>query len=165
MAIPSYKQININFEDKKSVFEQLALHQFGQIPYIINISHLTEQYSALKNIEQYFTENEVNNYPYPIYIISTIKNYFGIFHIFESIEACPSFFKQKIKQLNTKENKILQKIYLKQKNLNNMNGLNSKNIFKYYSQSHKTIYNLEKEKHFLDNLKFKLEKYFGIDNE
>ena len=160
MAIPSYKQININFEDKNSVFNQLSLHQFGQLPFLITISHLNEQYSALKNIEQYFVENEINNYPYPIYIVSTIKNYFGPFHIFESVEACPKFYKQKIKQLNTKENKILQKIYLKQKNLKNMNSLNHKNVFEFYSESHKTIFNLEKEKSFLDKLTAKLQDHF-----
>ena len=164
MAIPSYKQVNINFEDKNSVFNQLSLHQFGQLPFLITISHLNEQYSALKNIEQYFVENEINNYPYPIYIVSTIKNYFGPFHIFESVEACPKFYKQKIKQLNTKENKILQKIYLKQKNLRNMNSLNHKNVFEFYSESHKTIFNLEKEKSFLDKLTAKLQDHFGKQN-
>ena len=160
MAIPSYKQVNINFEDKNSVFNQLSMHQFGQLPFLITISHLNEQYSALKNIEQYFVENEINNYPYPIYIVSTIKNYFGPFHIFESVEVCPKFYKQKIKQLNTKENKILQKIYLKQKNLKNMNSLNHKNVFEFYSESHKTIFNLEKEKSFLDKLTAKLQDHF-----
>ncbi len=161
MAIPSYKQVNINFEDKTSVYGQLNLHQFGQLPYLLNISHLAEQLIALKNIECYFQENEIKNYPYPIYIISNIKNYFGPFHIFESVESCPRFFRQKIKQLNTKENKILQKIYLKQKNLKNMNGINFTNTFQYYSDSHKSLYNLEKEKEFLDKLTFKLEKHYG----
>jgi hypothetical protein len=165
MAIPSYKQVNINFEDKNSVFNQLSLHQFTQLPYLINISHLNEQYSALKNIEQYFMENDINNYPYPIYIISTVKNYFGPFHIFDSVESCPKFFKQKIKQLNTKENKILQKIYLKQKNLKNMNTLNHKEVFELYSESHKKIFYLEKEKTFLDNLTDKLNIHFGKIDE
>jgi len=164
MAIPSYKQVNINFEDKNSVFNQLSMHYFGQLPFLITISHLNEQYSALKNIEQYFVENEINNYPYPIYIVSTIKNYFGPFHIFESVEACPKFYKQKIKQLNTKENKILQKIYLKQNNLKNMKSLNHKSVFEFYSESHKTIFNLEKEKSFLDKLTAKLQDHFGKQN-
>ena len=114
MAIPSFKQVNINFPTKEKIFEQLSLHQFGQLPYIFTISHLEDEVQALSFIEEYLQENDISNYPYPIYIISTLKLYKGPFTLFEKIEELPRFFKQKIKQLNTKENKILQKIYLKQ---------------------------------------------------
>jgi len=160
MAIPSYKQININNSTRNSIFTQLEPHVFGQLPYILNIDHLSDQFEAIAVIEEFFEKIRVTNYPYPIYIISTLKNYHGPFSIFESINECPAFFKQKIKQLNARENKIIQKIYLKQKNLLNMQGHNYEEDLKDYSLSHKEIHHLHKEAIFLNNLKDKLEKFY-----
>ena len=95
MAIPSFKQVNINFPTKEKIFEQLSLHQFGQLPYIFTISHLEDEVQALSFIEEYLQENDISNYPYPIYIISTLKLYKGPFTLFEKIEELPRFFKQK----------------------------------------------------------------------
>lgn len=160
MAIPSYKQVNINFSDEKNIDKQLSMHQFGQLPYIFNISHLKDQITALRNIENHMQMKQISNYPYPIYIISDIKNHHGLFSLFEKIEHIPKFFKQKIKQLNTKENKILQKIYLKQHNLENMNGVNFKESIDEFAISHQAIFKTVKEKEFYDKIIKKLEKYY-----
>lgn len=160
MAIPSFKQVNINFASREKIYNQLSLHQFGQLPYILTISHLEEEVQALKYIEDYLEEHDISNYPYPIYIISKIKLYKGPFSLFEKIEDLPKFYKQKIKQLNTKENKILQKIYLKQQNLMNMNGVDFTYVLKQYADSHKMIYNNIKESDFLDRISTKLEEYY-----
>ena len=127
---------------------------------VFSISHLQDEVQALSFIEEYLQENDISNYPYPIYIISTIKLYNGPFKLFEKVEELPQFFKQKIKQLNTKENKILQKIYLKQQNLKNMNGVDFTYILKQYADSHKIIYNNMKEADFLDRISSKLEAYY-----
>ncbi len=161
MAIPSYKQININNSSVESVKDQLDLHVFGQLPFILTISHLSNEAEALSSIEDYLEQKSITNYPYPIYIVSTIKNHNGLFSIFETQHECPQFFNQKIKQLNSRENKIIQKVYLKQKNLQNMQGHNFEETLHKYAQNHKEIHILEKEKDFLRSLTEKLEDYYG----
>lgn len=160
MAIPHFKQININNSTEESINHQLSSYTFGHMPYILNISNLSDQFEALSIIEEFMESEGITNYPYPIYIISDLKNYHGPFSIFEDIKDCPSFFKQKIKQLNSRENKILQRIYLKQKNLFNMQGHNYEENLKDYSFHHKEIYHLHKESLFLSKLKEKLTRYY-----
>lgn len=160
MPIPSYKQIHIKNEVREVIFEQLKLHHFGQVPFVLSITHLKNQIEALINIEDFIEEKEISNYPYPIYIISDINNYTGPLNLFKTFEECPRFFKQKIKQLNLKENKILQKIYLKQKNIQNMRTVDYQPHLEEYGNSHKKINNLYKEKVFLGNLLIKLEDYY-----
>ena len=160
MAIPSFKQININNSTKESIYEQLEPSYLSQFPYILDISQLVDQFEAITYIEQFLEERYVTNYPYPIYIISSLKNYHGKFSIFESSSLCPIFFKQKAKQLNARENKIMQKIYLKQKNLKNLQGHNFENDLQEYSEKHKQIFYLHKERIFLSKLNKTLEKYY-----
>jgi hypothetical protein len=160
MAIPSYKQISINNSTEDSIISDLEPHSFDQLPYVINISHLSDQFEAVAIIEDFLIERKVTNYPYPVYIISNLKNYHGPFSIFESLNDCPRFYKQKIKQLNVRENKIMQKIYLKQKNLLNMQGHNYEEDLKDYSISHREISNLHQESIFLDKLQEKLKRYY-----
>lgn len=160
MPIPSYKQVHIKSEKRDLIFDQLNFHQFGQVPYLLSISHLENQIEALKNIEDYIAEQKLSNYPYPTYIISDIQNYRGHLELFNSIEQCPSFFKQKVKQLNVKENKILQKIYLKQKNIQNMRELEYRPYLEEFGRSHKKLSHLYKEDVFLSNLLTKLEGYY-----
>lgn len=160
MPIPSYKQIHIKSEAREVIYDQLNFHQFGQVPYILSISHLENEIEALKNIEDYLAEKKLSNYPYPIYIVSSIQNYRGEMEIFPRIEECPKFYKQKIKQLNVKENKILQKIYLKQKNLQNMRNLEYAPYLKEYGKSHKKLHLLYQEDSYLTQLIDKLEEYY-----
>jgi hypothetical protein len=160
MPIPSYKQIHIKSEAREMIYDQLNFHQFGQVPYILSISHLENEIEALKNIEDYCEEHRLSNYPYPLYVVSTLQNYRGALEIFESIEQCPKFYKQKIKQLNVKENKILQKIYLKQKNLMNMRNLEYRPYLEEYGRSHKKLHTLYQEEVYLNKLAQKLEAYY-----
>lgn len=160
MPIPSYKQVHIKSDKRELIFEQLILHLFGQVPYIFSISHLGDQIEALKSIEDFIEENELSNYPYPNYIISSIKNYSGSLNIFKSLEECPSFFKQKIKQLNIKENKILQKIYLKQNKIKNMRDIEYRPYLEEYGHAHKKMSDLYNEEFFLKNILTKLEDFY-----
>lgn len=160
MPIPSYKQVHIKSEKRELIFDQLNFHQFGQVPYIFSIDHLENQIEALKNIEDFVEEKRLSNYPYPIYIVSDIQNYRGELSIFLSLAECPSFYKQKIKQLNVKENKILQKIYLKQKNIQNMRALEYRPYLEEYGRSHKKISHLYQEELFLTGLLTQLEDYY-----
>lgn len=160
MPIPSYKQIHMKAESRNSTFDQLSAQQFGQVPFVLSIDHLANQIESLKNIEDYLIEKNLTNYPYPVYIISSVDNYLGKLQLFKNISECPRFYKQKIKQLNIKENKILQKIYLKQKNLQNIQGIDIVPHFSDYAKTHKKLHNLKREESFYDLLIGKLEEYY-----
>lgn len=158
MPIPSYKQIHIKSSERNIIFEQLDSHCFGQVPYLICIDHMSEQESILKSLEFYFDQKETNVYPYPVYIISNIENYKGELLIINSLDNSPQFFKQKIKQLNVKENKILQKIKLKQNSLQNIKRQDYNPFINNYAKIHKELKLLHQEQLFYDKLLEKMEK-------
>jgi hypothetical protein len=159
MPVPSYKQVNIKSSLKAEVYNQLNTHQFGQVPYVLNIDHLEDQMMALASIEDYFSDKEIPQYPYPIYVISTLENFGGQLKIFRSFQECPQFFRQKVKQLNVKENKILQRIYLKQNKLKNIKEEEFLPHLKEYSSNHTRLYEMRWEELFYQKLKEKLVAY------
>lgn len=160
MSIPSYKQVHIKSDKKELVFDQLNQHQFGQVPYIFSINHLCDQNLVIHSLETYFIKNQISFYPYPIYIISSLENYRGPLLLRKSIHHCPSFYNQKIKQLNAKESKILQKIHLKQKNLQNIRAEDYKTYLNEYARYHKKLNHLYNEQLFYEGLIEKLESYY-----
>ncbi len=160
MAIPIYKLINIDNSIESSIHNQLKQHQFSQVPTVIDVSELSDQFEAITHIETFLLENEVSNFPYPTYIVTEIKNYHGKYSFFESTDKTPSFFWKKLKQLNSRENKILQKNYLKQKNLENTQGHEFHEDLMDYAKGHKVIFNLSKEKIFLSKIQKNLEDFY-----
>lgn len=160
MPIPSYKQLHIKKSNRLDIFDQLNFHQFGQVPYVFSIDHLENEIEALANIEDYFYEYKLSHYPYPTYIVSNIQNYQGPLLLVQTIEQCPRFYKQKVKQLNVKENKILQKIYLKQKNMNNLKDFDYQPAIEEYAKGHKKLSHLNHAKKFYDQLNNILEKFY-----
>ena len=160
MAIPIYKLINIDNSIETSIQRQLEGHQFSQVPTILDVTELSDQFEAITHIENFLLEKEVSSFPYPTYIVTKIKNYHGEYSFFESIDKTPSFYWKKLKQLNARENKILQKNYLKQKNLENTQGHNFQEELVKYAKGHKVIFNLIKEIYFLESIQKNLEAFY-----
>jgi hypothetical protein len=156
MPIPSYKQVHIKGSDQNNITKQLSIHKYGNIPYVFIITHLENQIEAIENIETYLKDYEVPLWPYPIYVISSLTEYSGSLDIFDDIKSCPQFYNQKVKTPNVKEQDILHKLTLKQKNISNLKSYEYKPALDNYATGHKTIYRLSSEGLYLENLLFKL---------
>lgn len=156
MSIPSYKQIHIIKEDRETIFEQLSEHQFGNLPYVLIITQLKDQLMAINNINDYIYENDTPKLPYPIYIVSNEINAISDIAIFKTFNECPRFFNQKIKAPNIKEQAILHKLHLKQKNLSNLKPHEFNIAIDMYAKGHKELSKIAKEGDFLEKLNRKL---------
>lgn len=160
MSFPIYKKISINSHQKRLIYSQLDQIDFGEQPFIFEMSHMiTKQDEALTNIENYLREHSINTYTYPIIIVANVQNYKGSLMVVNELKMCPSFFKQKSRQLNTKETQKLKYVQLKQKHMQNMLLEEFEPILQEYSRAHKEIYKLHKENIFLKKIKKKLSAY------
>lgn len=152
-GIPTFKTITMNSHEKRMIYAQLEQYEFGFSPYIFIIHHFVKKQSeALNNIEDYLTENQVKTYPYPIYVVGKVPDYIGPLLLVSDTKFIPTFFKQKERQLNSKEEQIFNKLSLKQQNLNNIQELDYKPILDEYARTHKIISLLNSEKNYLQQL-------------
>lgn len=152
MQVPSYKHILFKSHLKEEIFDQLSKLSFGTAPFILDISHLQDEDSAIVNIESYVKQNFVPLFPYPICIISNVTNFIGKIEIFSHINQCPNFFIQKQKGLSIKEQQVLKKLELKQKKFLAIEDDSYKESIKQYANEHKKIFDLTLEGDFLEAL-------------
>lgn len=154
MSFPVYKKISINSHQRRLIFSQLDQIDFGEQPYIFELSHMiTKQEEALTNIENYLKEHCINTYTYPIVIVANIHNYKGKLMVINDIKQVPLFFKQKTRQLNTKEVQKLKYVELKQTHMQNMIMEEFEPILEDYTIAHRKIYKLHEENVFLKQIK------------
>ena len=157
MSFPVYKKISINSHQKRLIYSQLDQVDFGHQPFVFEMSHMiTKQDEALTNIEAYLNEHSINRFTYPLIIISNIQNYTGSLMVVNSLDKVPRFFKNKSKQLSTKENQKLKYVELKQTHMENLILEEFEPIIKEYTRSHKKIYQLNNENEFLNLLTKKI---------
>lgn len=158
MAIPIYKQVRIKSQDKNQISVQLKALRFGNAPYVFILDGLNDQAQALLAIEQCLEELKIPSCPYPIYIIGDVSDYDGQLDVFTNIQQCPQFFNKRNKQLNVKEQQVMQKLKLKQKNMENLVKDEYFPPLKRYAKSHKLIYKVTQESTYLEDLMQKLGK-------
>ena len=156
MAIPIYKQVHLKSEQKDMILEQIKIHKFGDTPYLFILSHLQNQEIALKELETCIDELNIPNWPYPIFVISDIVGYQGKLEVFHDIQHCPAFFNKKLKSLNVKEQQVMQKLSLKQKNIQNLKSNEYHPPLNRYAKAHKAIFKIVKEAQYLEDLLQKL---------
>jgi hypothetical protein len=150
MAIPTFKKVTINSQQKRMIYAQLDQHEFGSFPYIFSIHHLVKMQSeTLQNIEDYILDHHISIFPYPIYVIGNVQNYNGSLNVVSDIKYIPKFYDQKEKQLNSKEEQLFSKVILKQKNLSNLQDIDFLPILSEYARTHKSISLLNSELDYL----------------
>lgn len=158
MSFPIYKKISINSHQKRLIHSQLDQLDFGNHPYIFEMSHMIKnQEEALTNIEAYFFEHSINLFTYPVLIVANINNYTGRLTVVNDIKKIPRFFKMKKRQLSTKETQKLNYVELKQKHMQNLQLSEFEPILNEYTRNHKTISMLNNENEYFKSL---IEKLF-----
>ncbi len=162
MTLPNYKFLNINSEDQGMITAQLNQLYYGECPIVLNILPLDDkQEEALSYIEEYLSGKQVYSLPYPVYIISSTKHYYGHLNIVSHQDLLPNFFDFKSRQLNNKEELIYNRIQLKLKNIRNILPKTYLPILKKYTNDHKEIYELYHEQKFWDDVLSEIEGIHG----
>ncbi len=154
MALPSYKNINIVSEKKAQIYAVLKKIDWTEAPIVLNILHMgNEQLSILETIDEYFEEYPKNLLPYPVYALADCKYYTGPIYTAKEVRELPKFYNQKSRPLNAKENTIMSKVTLKKANLSNLRSAEYWPILKHYSDVHRNISSLQKEKSYYEEIK------------
>lgn len=157
MRLPIYKKVLITFPQKNLITGQLDQIDFGENPYIFEFSkQITDHLTSIKVIEEYFLEHNINTHSYPLYIISDSLYRSNIIKIVKKAEEAPRYFKQKSKQLSSKESAQLDLINLKQIQLENLQRENFNPAIESYGRQAKIIATLQYEKNFYQVLSKKL---------
>lgn len=148
MPLPLYKIIEIYDHGQTGLWSKMAKAPIGSQPVVLDIAKLgPKEGEALQNIEDFLSKRKARDFPYPLYVISNATDYQGNLDIFSSLDELPNFYKKKNRPLNMKENTLLAKVGLKQKNLENINMEEIKPIVAEYGKDHKVLF---KKQSYLD---------------
>lgn len=159
MRLPIYKKVLIAFPQKKQIENQLDQIDFGENPYIFELSkQVKEHLACFKIIENYLEEHDINTHSYPIYILSDVIFESKRIHIAKSIEQVPKFFNHRSKQLSSKESGQLELIHLKQIQLDNLQKENFAPALESFAQQAKIIFQLQREKEFYQKIYQRIEE-------
>ena len=141
------------------IYSQLDQIDFGGNPFIFEMGHMiAKQDEALGNIENYIKEHQINRFTYPIVIIANAKNYTGDLMVVNNIQNIPQFFKNKSRQLNTKEAQKLKSVQLKQTHMENLILEDFEPTLNNYAKSHKRVFELNNQYEFLKAIGRKIKK-------
>lgn len=154
MALPIFKKITINSNQKRLIQSQLDLLDFGENPFIFEMSNLNSNHEeTMEHIENYLIEHEINTYSYPLFAIADIPNYQGSISVVSELKFIPKFYRYKSKQLNAKENSKFKIVQLKQTHLNHLQKEDFEPVINEYARTHKEIFLRHRENNFLELLK------------
>lgn len=153
MGLPLYKVLEIYDPKKPALWAKLANAPIGQQPVVVDISRLNEkELSALEYIEEFIRLKKARPFPYPLYIISKIKNHRGVLELVPSVEKLPQYYKKKNRPLNMKENTLMAKVSLKQGKLENINIDEFTPVADAYAAKHKIIFKKQSYLDYLDSI-------------
>lgn len=162
MKLPSLQEIKLNLKENVSIEAVLKNYPLSINPFFIDLTGVKEELTKtlLEEISLYlFKENINSSFPYPLYIITQSVESHKNLNIVKDISDITSYYKQKSKQLKTKEQSLLNKV----KTLNLRNSLLDINDavedLNYYSERAQILKKLVKEFHFYEQVRN------GINND
>lgn len=151
MSLPVYQHINL----KSGSIEELGnlLHPDMNLkhPVVFNMKtlDLDSQRDSIGMIENFFVSQNLSfKYPYPVYVLSDHEESITKLPLVQDLQKLPKFFGQRESKMNVRETHLASKNKLLQQEVKNNDALaNSENI-ENYGDSHRIIFELEKERKF-----------------
>jgi hypothetical protein len=160
MSLPAYFHIHLKSAQLDEIQAVLSADLNLKSPVVFNLKHLDfdEQREVIGLIENFFTANDISfKYPYPVYILSQHESSLSQITIIRELKNLPRFFTQKDGRVNVRESELVAKNKLLQLEVKNIDALGSENNLKNFSESHKIIYSLEKERTFYRHILNKIQ--------
>ncbi|MBL7666155.1 MAG: hypothetical protein JNM93_13550 [Bacteriovoracaceae bacterium] len=160
MILPAYKELLVKRSDREVIKNLLAASSIGRSPLVIKVDHLkSTQASALSILEEIFKNNNLSaHFPYPIYVLSSLNEYNGIFNLIRHMDELPKFYKKKEKTLNVKEQEALMKVKLFQNKVLNLDINEQMGKIKTFANEHKKLFLLSKEGSYYEMLLKKIKR-------
>lgn len=155
MNLPVYKYHKFTTFSKEEL-EQVIFEDFNlRSPAVIDILEMTveDQKEFVTYVENYFTKrNESFLFPYPIYFLSQINSFQTKIPILKEKKYLPRFFNKKESRMNVKESGLADKNKLIQLEIKNSDPNFYQQEIKNFGETHRTIYQQEKERIFYRKL-------------
>lgn len=158
MKFPVIEEIILR-SDSEQQFKQLVINVDNIFsPLIFNLLSLENaQARGVNLIEEFINEKNLSPYfPYPIYLLTSLKNYKGNLQILKSKNEIPKFFKIRSLKPNAKEESLITKGNMLCEKFSNFSHQESTyKIFK-FNEQHKKMYLQSLEGDYLEKLIKKL---------
>lgn len=151
MNLPIYQHINLKSASLEDMNHILHPDINFKHPVSINLKNLDldEQREAIGLIENYFVSQNLSfKFPYPIFLISDHEVSITKIPLVSDAQALPKFFSQRESKMNVKETHLAGKNKLLQQEIKNSDASTNSSELENYGQSHRVIFELEKERKF-----------------
>ncbi|MBC74483.1 MAG: hypothetical protein CME64_00550 [Halobacteriovoraceae bacterium] len=150
MPLPLFRVVEILEVKRSSIWAKLANAPIGKQPVAVDVRPAKElEYEALELVDEYLTKNKVRDFPYKLSVLTNLGEHPRL-EVFKHWDDLPAFFKRKNRPLNMKENTLMAKVTLKQKNMENINIEEVEETISSYANKHKL---LAKKQSYLNYLK------------
>ncbi len=151
----SIQQLNIDDYQVRNLKKIFNSSEAGKKPLYIELKckNTIDATDTLDNIAESLKELNINPFfPYPIYIITHLVNYYSRLPILNNKLELPKHFFIKDNITSSKQESILNKLEVPLKRIKNTDIEEVKKRFKEYSLRHKKLYHLTKEAYFYEEL-------------
>ncbi len=153
MFVPSYKIIYLSSHTVKDIAVQVRGINFSSCPVVFHVLNLGDnQAEAIINLEAQLGALSVGIIPYGVYIVGEYAEYDGHFDLLPSQNLLPALYKQKSKNLNSKENSLLKKIELKKEKFKSIQNKDFLPVINKYAKEHKNLNILFQENTYLEHI-------------
>lgn len=161
MILPIYHHINLKSYslDDLTYFLNPNLNLNQPVSINLTLMNLDDQRDVIGIIENYYVSNNLSfKFPYPIYIVSGHDPSISKISLVGNLNQLPKFYSQRESRINVKESTLLSKNKLLQIEINNSDASTTEKDILYYAESHRIIFEQEKEKKFYSNILKRLVK-------
>lgn len=160
MKFPVIEEI-VLVSDNPQQFKKLVANVDNKYsPLVFNLLTLeSAQGRGVNLIEEFIHEKNLSpNFPYPIYLLTSLKNYKGNLQILRTKKDVPKFFRIRDLKPNGKEESLISKSNMLSEKISNFSHQESTyKIFK-FNEQHKKMYLQTIEGDYLEKLIKKLRK-------
>jgi hypothetical protein len=155
MAIPLLEELQLKQYDQDYLMEVLTRSRINKAPVFIKLKteDRGEAIEQLKNLRESLRKLKIHpRFPYPIYILTALFDYYDDFIVMRDEKEITSHFKIKSKRPNNREQLILNKVNLVVEKVNNLDIDGRYQSVIDNKESVKKLYKLSKESWYYEKI-------------
>jgi hypothetical protein len=161
MSLPVYQHINFKTASISELNSILHPELNMKHPVVLNLKNvdIDQQRELIGLIENFFVSANLSyRFPYPVYILSDHEMSITKMPLIHHEKALPKFFHHRKSKMNVKEAHLADKNRLLQQDVNNADALANMTEIENYSDAHRFIFEIEKERKFYRSILNKITK-------
>lgn len=149
MSLPVYQTINLRSSNLEELNSILRPDMNLKHPVVLNLKNLDidQQREMIGLIENFFVSANLSfKFPYAIYLITDHEPSISKMPLFQDQAQLPKFYSQRDSKMNVKESHLAGKNKLLQQEVKNSDASSNLADLETYSENHRMIYGLERER-------------------